>query len=199
MLKTYKLCPQKYKFKYEDNFTPPQNSEIFERGKKIHALAHYYLQCFDVKEFEKSLSEDEKLLWERLKNNKYFNLKTYGTEYELNCKAGKYWIGGRLDAVVYDDENNYYILDYKTGSVPPEPENDLQTIVYMCALAAHLKEFKSIKFVYLDLKNNTEKIVDSSSIKPEIAENILKQIELKRFIPQKDKKVCENCEYKIFC
>ena len=199
MLKTYKLCPQKYKFKYEDNFTPPQDVEVFERGKKIHALAHYYLQGIDVREFEKSLSNDEKILWERLKTNKYFNLKTYGTEYELNCKAGKYWIGGRLDAVVCDEDKNYYILDYKTGSVPSEPENDLQTIVYMCALAVYLKDFKSMRFVYLDLKNNTEKIVDSSEINPAIVENILKQIELKKFAPQTDKIICENCEYKMFC
>ncbi|MBO7672735.1 PD-(D/E)XK nuclease family protein [bacterium] len=199
MLKTYKLCPQKYKFKYEDNFTPPQNAEIFEKGKKIHALAHYYLLGTDISKFEQSLSAKEKILWERLKTNKYFNLKTFGTEYELNCKAGKYWIGGRLDAVVYDDDENYYILDYKTGAVPAEPEKDLQTIVYMCALAAHLKNFKSMKFVYLDLRNNTEKVIDSKQINPAIVENILKQIEMKKFAPQTDKKVCENCEYKMFC
>ena len=69
MLKTYKLCPQKYKFRYEDKFTPPQNTEIFEKGKKIHALAHYYLQGIDVNEFDKSLSSDEINIMGTLKNN----------------------------------------------------------------------------------------------------------------------------------
>ena len=126
--------------------------------------------------------------------------KTFATEFELNFKVGKYWIGGRLDAVVYDDDKNYCILDYKTGAVPTDPENDLQTIVYMCALAIHLKKnFKSLRFVYLDLKNNTEKVIDSTEIRPEIINNILKQIELARFNPTDDKKVCANCEYKMFC
>ena len=200
MLKTYKICPKKYQFCYEDRFKPPQNTENFERGKKIHALAHYYLQGIDVRDFESSLLPDEKILWERLKNNKYFNLKTYATEFELNCKAGKYWIGGRLDAVVFDDEKNFYILDYKTGSVPLAPESDLQTIVYMCALAIYLKkDYKTLNFVYLDLKNDSEKVVDSSQIHPEIIEQILNKIELKRFSPTDDKKVCNNCEYKMFC
>lgn len=200
MLKTYKLCPKKYKFRYEDNFIPPQNVEIFERGKKIHALAHYYLQGVDVEEFEKSLLPDEKILWERLKSNKYFKFKTYGSEYELNCKVGNYWIGGRLDAVVCDEEGNYYILDYKTGTPPSDAVNDLQTIVYMCALAADLKgNFKNLYFVYLDLKNNTEKVVESSQIHPEIIEQILTQIKLEKFSPASDKKTCENCEYRMFC
>ena len=94
MLKTYKNCPKKYEFRYIDNFNLPQNAEIFERGKKIHALAHYYLQGTDVKKFENALTPDEKILWERLKSNKYFNLKTYGTEYELNCKVGKFGLAG---------------------------------------------------------------------------------------------------------
>lgn len=200
MLKTYKLCPKKYKFRYEDKFIPPQDTEIFERGKKIHALAHYYLMGVDVRDFENSLAASEKILWERLKNNKYFNMKTLATEFELNFKAGKYWIGGRLDAVVYDNEKNYFILDYKTGAVPPDPENDLQTIVYMCALAIHLKkDFKTLRFVYLDLKNNTEKVINSTQIRPEIIDNILKQIELERFNPTDDKNICANCEYKMFC
>lgn len=200
MLKIYKLCPKKYKFCYEDRFTPPQNAEKFERGKKIHALACYYLRGIDVEGFEKSLLPDEKILWERLKNNSYFNLKTYATEFELNCKVGKHWIGGRLDAVVFDNDENYYILDYKTGSVPQNPENDPQTIVYMCALAVHLeKKFKNLKFIYLDLKNNTEKIIDSSQIQPEIIEQILGQIALKKFPPANDSKNCLNCEYKMFC
>ena len=105
-----------------------------------------------------------------------------------------------MDAVVYDDENNYYILDYKTGSVPQEPENDLQTIVYMCALAISLKKnYKTLRFVYLDLKNNAEKVVESSQIHPEIIEQILAQIEREKFQPTDDKKTCATCEYRMFC
>lgn len=143
MLKTYKACPLKYKLKYVERFSLPQKFEVFEKGKKIHALAYYYLKGDDVSKMETALSPEEMNIWVMLKSNEFFNKKTYRAEFDLNCKVGGFWVGGRLDAVVYDEENNYYILDYKTGGVPANPQEDLQTLVYLAALEAHLKgDFK---------------------------------------------------------
>lgn len=198
MLKTYKSCPLKYKLKYVDKFSLPQKFEIFEKGKKIHALAYYYLKGDDISRMETALTSEECAIWSRLKENEFFNMKTYRAEFELNCKIGDFWVGGRLDAVVTDGENNYYILDYKTGRIPPDPENDLQTLVYLAALAAHLGDgFKSLKFVYIDLKNNKNHVIDYSLAHPEIIEHICRQIESGKF--ERANASCENCEYKSYC
>ena len=67
------------------------------------------------------------------------------------------------------DEISYYILDYKTGSVPKNAEYDYQTMVYLLCTAKLLqnqtrKQVQSdecnIKFVYIDLKNNHNLIID---------------------------------------
>lgn len=197
MLKTYKSCPLKYKLKYVDKFNLPQKFEIFEKGKKIHALAYYYLKGDDITRFETSLTSDEASIWARLKENEYFNLKTYRAEFDLNCKIDRFWVGGRLDAVVTDGIGNYYILDYKTGRIPADPHSDLQTLVYLAALATHLEgAFKSLKFVYIDLKNNKNHVIDYELTHPEIIEHICRQIESEKFQPAGS---CTDCEYGHYC
>ena len=81
MLKTFEQCPQKYNLKYNEKIPTLQNSKFFEKGKNIHALANYYLQGFDIEKLEKTLSKDEILYWENLKNNKYFKMQVINTEY----------------------------------------------------------------------------------------------------------------------
>ena len=48
MLKTFEECPRKYEFRYVQNISAPQKSTPFEKGKKIHALANYYLRNENV-------------------------------------------------------------------------------------------------------------------------------------------------------
>jgi ATP-dependent exoDNAse (exonuclease V) beta subunit len=47
----------------------------------------------------------------------------------LSYKINDKFIGGRLDALVKNDDT-YYILDYKTGSAPKDAKYDFQTMVY---------------------------------------------------------------------
>ncbi len=199
MLKTYKSCPYKYKLKYVERFSLPQKFEIFEKGKKIHALAHYYLKGDDISQIETALTPDEALVWESLKRNEFFNKKTYSAEFDLNCKVGDFWVGGRLDAVVTDGEGNYFILDYKTGRVPRNSAEDLQTLVYIAALREHLKgQYKSLKFVYIDLKNDENHIIDSNLTHTEIIEHICRQVASEKF-PTAQGEECATCEYKNYC
>ena len=53
MLKTFKSCPLKYKFKYIDRISLPQKASFFEKGKKVHALANYYLKGDDISKFDR--------------------------------------------------------------------------------------------------------------------------------------------------
>ena len=201
MLKTFETCPVKYHFKYIQKISVPQKSALFEKGKKVHALANYYLRGDDISKLEKALNPEEKTIWETLKKNEYFQKDYINSEYNLSCKVGAYWIGGRLDALMRD-ENNYYIIDYKTGSIPKNPEYDYQTSVYL--LSASKMYGKNIKFIYLDLKNNQNCIIDFTPEKEKEYEkkiiDICDKITNAKF-PEEigHSKMCGFCEYRKIC
>lgn len=205
MLKTYKSCPLKYKFKYIDKISLPQKASFFEKGKKVHALANYYLMGNDISKFEPTLNESEKEAWNNLKNNEFFNLEYVKSEYNLSCKIGDFWIGGRLDAIVRKD-NNLYILDYKTGSIPQNPEIDYQTMVYLLCLsgAPFITPQNNLKFVYIDLKNNQNCVIDfNQDIKSEYEKAIVQicsSIENAQYPEDiEHQKMCNFCEYHKIC
>lgn len=206
MLKTFKTCAQKYYLKYITGLSVPQKSYIFDKGKKIHALAHYYLRGDDISKLVLELNEDEKQVWDMLCKNEYFNKSYVNSEYNLSCKVGNFWIGGRLDAIVRD-ENNIYILDYKTGQIPKEPDFDYQTMTYLLCLDSFVRSANlkiPVHFVYIDLKNNTNYVVDFDDEKRTkyISEiiNICEKIEnFKGNVTTEKSKICEFCEYKKFC
>lgn len=204
MLKTFQSCPQKYWFKYVQKISVPQKSSYFEKGKKVHALAHYYLRGDDITKLEKALNPDERQIWECLKQNEYFKKSYVNSEYNLSCKVGDYWVGGRLDALV-KDEKFYYILDYKTGQIPKNPEYDFQTMVYLLCVDKKLNSSASlekvdIKFVYIDLKNNQNCVIDFDK---DYETPIVKICdEITKFEPSEDiehSKKCEFCEYRKIC
>lgn len=208
MLKTFEECPEKFFLKYVQKVSLPQRSAIFEKGKKIHALANYYLNGADISKMEKVLSSEEKLTWEALKSSKYFKLKVLNTEYNLSCKIGKYWVGGRLDAFMSDytsdNKGNYYILDYKTGNIPQNAQEDFQTIVYLMAADKYLQSkggCNSLKFVYLGLKNDVEKeITLTDELKKHYEEKIISVCEkIGSKCRAKNKDKCLNCEYNKMC
>ena len=201
MLKTFNDCPKKYYFKYIQQISAPQRSLPFEKGKKIHALANYYLRGDDISKLEKTLNQDENTTWQLLKSNEYFQKQYINSEYNLSCKVGDYWIGGRIDAIV-KDESGIYILDYKTGRIPKNPEMDYQTMVYLLATDAYFKDTYKIYFVYIDLKNNTNiKIQLTNELKnkylielKKTCSTIAKTTEFKKIESN-----CKYCECQKFC
>ncbi len=195
MLKTFETCPQKYWFKYVEKISVPQKTSYFEKGKKVHALANYYLQRSDISKLETALNSNERIVWENLKQNEFFQKSYVNSEYNLSCKVGEYWIGGRLDALV-KDENYFYILDYKTGQIPKNPEYDYQTMVYL--LCASKKFGKNIKFVYIDLKNNQNCIIDFDKDYENPILEICDKIKNAQPSVMRSKK-CEFCEYRKIC
>jgi len=208
MLKTFDECQMKFFLKYIQKFSVPQNSKLFEKGKKIHALASYYLNGENIEKLEKTLNSDEKTAWESLKSNKYFNLTMLNTEYNLSCKIGSHWIGGRLDAFMKDGKN-YFILDYKTGNIPKNPEQDFQTIVYLlCAdkFLHHKKmAYDSLQFVYIGLKKEVEtSILLDEAFKNRYEQKIIatckkNDLAANSTVFIKNLSACENCEYNKIC
>ena len=208
MLKTFDECQMKFFFKYMRKLSVPQDKKHFEKGKKIHALASYYLNGEDVSKMERVLNSEEQETWSALKSNQFFKLKMLNTEYNLSCKVGNHWIGGRLDAFMSDGDN-YYILDYKTGNIPKNPELDFQTIVYLLCADKFLRHkkinYKSLQFVYLGLKNNVEaSIVLDENLKKQYEDKIVSTCEkidlaISSTVFSKNISICENCEYDKFC
>ena len=197
MLKTFKLCPKKFEFKYIKGINMPVNDEIFETGKNIHALASYYLRGENIDKMELSLNSYEKELWEYLKGLNYLGYECVNTEYNLAVKIGEHFFGGRLDALVKNN-NRYYILDYKTGSAPKNAAYDFQTMIYLLCVQGFYKT-NNVTFVYLDLKNKSE-------VSIELTENLAKEyqnklieiannIDKEEFTPSN----CSNCEFDIIC
>lgn len=203
MLKTFETCPVKYNLKFNEKITVPQNPALFEKGKKIHALANYYHRGADITKLEKALTKEEFEVWQRLKNNHYFSMKCLHSEYPITAKLGDIWIFGRLDAVVRDGEN-YYILDYKTGAIPKNPEKDFQTMIYLLCADKILPPRKSLSFVYIDLKNNENRVIEFTPQSKEIYEELLiKQCTLilntKDFDGKENRANCKFCEYNKIC
>ena len=199
MLKTFDKCPEKYFFKYVRGLLMPENDDVFTEGKNIHALASYYLNGENIDNMEEVLNSNESELWNYLKGLKYLGFKTVNTEYNLSVKIGSNFFGGRLDALVTDGDN-YYILDYKTGSVPNNAKYDFQTMIYLLGVNKFYKT-DNVTFVYLDLKNKAEaKIELTKDLMTEYETRlsiISDKIKKGSFIPSK--KDCEHCEYGKIC
>ena len=203
MLKIIEECPRKYFYMYVDKISLPQNKKLFEKGKNIHAIASYFIKNFDVSKLENALTNEEKDIWKYLKNTKYFGYEFINSEYQISFKLDDNWFGGRLDALVKNKED-YYILDYKTGAIPKNPEFDFQTMIYLLAVDRLLnRKYKSLNFVYLDLKNKDEKIINfSDDFKQKYEEN-LKKVAKKIEISQSFQKISNqgnkcNCDYYKF-
>lgn len=211
MLKTFKLCPKKFEFKYIKGISMPVNDEIFETGKNIHALASYYLRGENIDKMEPSLNSYEKELWEYLKSLKYMGYTCINTEYNLAVKIGSHFFGGRLDALV-KEQDQYYILDYKTGSAPKNATYDFQTMIYLLCVRSFFNT-ENVSFVYLDLKNKSEVVVElTDGLVKEYESKLLeiaKRIDRGDFMPNN----CEHrpdptlpfqrgsvsCEYNLIC
>ena len=198
MLKTYELCPKKFYLKYVKGINMPTNDDMFEFGKNIHALASYYLRGESLEKMESSLTEKEQAVWEYLRTIKYFGYKVVNTEYSLAVKIGETFFGGRLDALVKKDDM-YYILDYKTGSIPKNPKYDYQTMIYMLAVKEFFKT-ENITFVYIDLKNKEEvKVVYSPENADEYRKRLIDIVD--KIAKEEDNRKKDNCrcEYSLIC
>ncbi len=203
MLKTFEACPVKYNLKFNEKITVPQNPALFEKGKKIHALANYYHRGDNITKLETALTPDEKRLWERLKNNEYFSKRCLHSEYPITAKLNDIWIFGRLDAIVQDGDD-YFILDYKTGAIPQNPEKDYQTMIYLLCADKIIKDKNSLSFVYIDLKNNENKVIEFNEQIKVSYEKLLytkctQILETKEFEGLENRKNCKCCEYSKIC
>ncbi len=203
MLKTFCDCPLKFHFRYIRNVAAPQTDSPFLHGKNLHALAAYYLKKIKIEKFINKLTEPELVMWNNLKENEYFNLTTDEVETSIMTKISDFWVGGRIDALVHDSEEHYFILDYKTGSIPKNAETDFQTMIYLLACDKKLQKYNTLNFVYLDLKNNKTELIKLTDELKENYVNIIKETHSKvvknNLKKLEDTTKCNYCEYNKIC
>lgn len=223
MLKTFKDCPYKYYLEYEKKIRIPQDSSFAQTGKNLHALINYYLKGFDTNKLEKALTEEEKTLWQNFLNLKISKNNIFQSEYGFNVKIDDdNWLTGRIDAIIKED-NIYTIYDWKTGTLPKNPNEDLQTIIYLFALNkilenSHLmKDSRILRFVYLNLKTSesTDIFIPYETFKT-IVETIcaiikeLQEFSKTNYYPKDNnsensnknstkKSSCKTCKFKTIC
>lgn len=201
MIKTYQACPKKYYFQYVENINMPKSSLAFEKGKKVHALANYYLQKIKIDRIESALNDSEREVWELLKENPFYNMNYLKSEFTLSIKLSDFWLGGRLDAIVHK-ENDYYILDYKTGSIPQNPEYDPQTMIYLLCADRYIKNYDSLSFVYIDLKNKQNYVIKfNEQLKEKYEKELINICSLidSDSLYACNKNSCKYCEYGKIC
>lgn len=201
MAQVFSDCPMKFYWKYSEQVSYPILDRNFATGKNIHALAAFYLKNENIAKYETALTKRETEFWEYLKANEYFNLSTVGVEKNILKRFDKYWLGGRLDAIV-KSKNNIYILDYKTGGVKPDMVYDYQTMIYCLLCYGMLKENQSLSFIYIDLKNKQNVKIDfNNTLKTEYETRLLNICtEISNFNPKKFRMPDNcNCEYKKLC
>ena len=163
----------KFFLRYIEQIPSPTLDINFSMGKNIHALASYFLKRLNIEKFEKALSGKEVEYWNFLKGCRYFNLELMGIEKSVSMRLDKYWIGGRMDAIVKEN-NDYYILDYKTGGVKDDMKYDPQTMIYLLLCESLYKDYNSINFVYIDVKNKKEVIINlTDELKSEYEKRLL--------------------------
>ena len=176
----------------------PMNDEIFEFGKNIHALASYYLRKENIDKMELALSAKEMETWQYLKSIKYFSYDVINTEYNLALKVGESFFGGRLDALVKQDDE-FYILDYKTGSAPKNAKYDFQTMIYLLAVKTFFKTEK-VNFIYLDLKHKDEVCIKYSlELEKEYRQKLTEIVNRIKNSEEISKKQGCSCEYSMIC
>ena len=174
MLKLVTESEQKFKERYVEHVSEISLSAPFKKGKEIHALANYFLKGQNIEKLENSLDKNRAYIWKTLKENQYFNMECVDCEYGIQARLDKFWIGGRIDALVKEGKN-YYILDYKTGQIPKNATFDFQTMVYLYCVDKLIKYYESLNFVYIGLKENvSEKIDFDKKIAEKYKELILK-------------------------
>lgn len=210
-LQTYDECPQKYKLCYIDrvhiveSLRTQQNSQT---GNNLHNVINYYLKGMDVTKLLTALHKDEMLLWHNFKTSEIKNYTIKASEFAFNVKIDEHWLTGRIDALFEYDEN-YIILDWKTGVNFRSENAKFQTSFYLLCMYEILKAKELIKapeqlsLHYMNLQtNSTIKLPFDRDLYLQYKSNILDIINSinnkQNFYCNRTEK-CPKCKYYRAC
>lgn len=160
-LKVLDRSVEEFKNKYIYNLSLFKKDKRAILGKKFHSLISSYLSGFSVDKMLVDLDKDEFYYWMKLESilrekTKDNNSKFIETEYSFLIKDNlydkNYYLTGRFDAIYKNNiENSYIIYDWKTLNFPKNPQDDMQSIVYLyCAYKIY--KTKNIKIRYFSIE-----------------------------------------------
>ena len=124
-------------------------------------------------------------------------------EYNIARKIDNFWIGGRLDALVKNNQEEYFILDYKTGEIPNNAKEDFQTIIYLLCCEKLISKYNKLSFVYINVKSGKyEEIILTDDLKQKYEEKVKNTheqiLKYTKYYSNKTLK-CNFCEYSKIC
>lgn len=211
MLKSFSECPQKYNLIYNEQLEIPSNAEFTDIGKDIHALINYKFKGFDIKKLLQSLNTAQnKSFYGLWQNFLSFKIETVlKSEFTFTVPlSDKVKLTGRVDAIRKCGDN-YEILDWKTGnSKNIDPENDMQTIIYLYSVCKLLNcqglvvDCVNLSLTYFFLKEKKSVTVPFSLDKYKKYEKLLFDETdkiLKSDLKRSKTSSCEKCSFKIVC
>ena len=146
-LQTYDECPQKYKLCYIDKVHIVESlrtQNLSQTGNRLHNLINYYLKGMDTTKLISTLYNDEKILWHNFITSEIKNYTNKASEFAFNVKIDNHWLTGRIDALFEYDEN-YIILDWKTGEHFRSENAKFQTSFYLLCMYEILRAKELIK------------------------------------------------------
>lgn len=207
---TYKKCPKAYYYKYILGIKIFQHKDKFTLGKNIHALASYKAKGLNINKLLNIMSEEEKLHWQNLLSNDFFNYPQIAVEWGFDVHLdGDFWLNGRIDAI-FKKNNKIIIVDWKTGQNLPElPEESFQSMIYLYAFYNSQKDF-DIEFSASDIEFWFVETKISKSVKIiEINDEKMQKIEKRLIKTSQDisndkvfeckKNNCKFCDFLEIC
>jgi len=112
----------------------------------------------------------------------------------------------RIDKLACDDEDNYYVCDYKTNARMKDQEEadaDRQLALYSIWVKDKFKDAKSVKLIWHMLAFNKDAVSERSDEQLEKLQqgvcDKIKEIESATEFPRKQTGLCNYCIYKNIC
>ena len=219
----YRMCPRAYMYSHEWNLATTRIGGM-EFGQNVHKIIETILrkimggvslENIDIKrEVEsawkasstRSFSTDEKFKKSAFDQIETFvqNSRTiltkehiHSSEDLFNISIGGTLITGRFDAVFTDDNDDYTIVDFKTG----DPKNYAgQLSFYSVCFKEKYQVSTPVKLAIYYLKSGEYESVQGTNPDEEIVSiiTIADKIRKKEF-PAKPGKVCGDCAYNKIC
>ncbi len=179
-LKILDKDPNEFKNRYEYSLFLLKKDKRAQLGQKFHSLICSYIRGFDTDKMSLELNEREREIWQKLKTGLSAKKNNFiKTEYSFLIKEKLnddfYYLTGRFDAI-YQDKNGITVYDWKTLNTPKDPENDLQSVVYLyCANKIFKKENIKLRYLSIEKLNFADVEFKNSAIYKKRTDEIVKK------------------------
>ncbi len=156
-LKLIQKSTEEFKNKYIEGLEFYKKDESASLGNIFHTLISYYLRGYDIEKYLENLDSAKKetlyfvlnsgIMKTILASDKKFIEQPFFVKFEF--KNAPYYLTGRFDLVIQKGDK-FTIIDWKTKTIPKNPMDDIQTVVYTYALSK-MTGTKEIEMVYYSL------------------------------------------------